>query len=246
MSSLIIIPARLGSTRLPNKILADINGKTMIRRVCDQARKVKNSNVYIACGDQQIASEVRSFAGKYIMTDPNLPSGTDRIYAAFSQLSLTSNYAYIVNLQGDVPNIDPAVIEETINVLNEKDECDIATAVIEFSDEGKANDPNIVKAIANFGANNNISECIDFKRGKPVDCNNLYYEHIGIYVYRKAVLEKFVKLDQSNREISEKLEQLRALDNGMRIFACLINSDKKPINVDTEASLEQARNIITD
>ncbi len=244
MSSLIIIPARLGSTRLPNKILADINGKTMINRVFDQANKVPNSKVYIACGDEAIAREVKSFGGDFVMTDPALPSGTDRIYSAFEQLNLKDNYEYIVNLQGDVPNIDPAVIEQAINVLEQHNECDIATAVIEMTDLTKASDPNIVKAIAEFNTNKTISECSDFTRLKPKNANNVFYEHIGIYVYRKSALLKFVKLKQSIREIDNKLEQLRGLDNGMRIFACLINPQQRPINVDTQDSLDQARKII--
>ena len=244
MSALIIIPARLDSTRLPKKILADIKGKTMIRRVFEQAEKVKGSNVYVACGDPQIASEVRKFGGRYVMTDPELPSGTDRIYSAFSQLRLTRDIEYIVNLQGDVPNIDPAVIEQAINVLEQEAECDIATAVIEFTDSAKAEDPNVVKAITGFEDGRDVAECSDFTRGKPQDKDGAYYEHIGIYVYRKRALEKFVKLYQSPRELSEKLEQLRALENNMRIFACLIDQDQRPINVDTEASLEMARNSV--
>jgi 3-deoxy-manno-octulosonate cytidylyltransferase (CMP-KDO synthetase) len=244
MSSLIFIPARLGSTRLPNKILADINGKTMINRVFDQANKVANSKVYVACGDNEIANEVERFSGNYVMTDPALPSGTDRIYSAFSQLDLDKNYEYIVNLQGDVPNIDPSVIEQTINVLDQEPICDIATAVIKLQDVEKASDPNIVKAIADFSNNKTISECANFTREQPQNANDIYYEHIGIYVYRTEALLKFVKLSQSKREIDNKLEQLRGLDNGMRIFACLISDDQKPINVDTKESLEQARNLI--
>ncbi|MDC0857125.1 3-deoxy-manno-octulosonate cytidylyltransferase [Rickettsiales bacterium] len=244
MSSLIIIPARLGSTRLPNKILADINGKTMINRVFDQAKQVLNSKVFVACGDIEIANEVESFSGNFVMTDSDLPSGTDRIHAAFSQLDLEKNYEYIVNLQGDVPNIDPSVIEQTVNVLDQESECDIATAVIKLQDVEKASDPNIVKAIADFSNNQTISECSDFTREKPQNANDIYYEHIGIYVYRIEALLKFVKLSQSKREIDNKLEQLRGLDNGMRIFACLINNDQKPINVDTQDSLEQARRLI--
>ena len=240
MKTIIIIPVRLNSTRLPQKALADINGKTMIRRVFEQANKVANTETYIACSEDIVANEITSFGGMYLMTDPDLPSGTDRIYAAYSELIANNDIDYIVNVQGDVPNIDPQIIEETINVLNVKTECDIATAIVKIDSEKKAENPNIVKAI--IDQETNIVECHNFTRSKPN--SEFLYEHIGIYAYRKSALEKFVKLPQSNSEKIEKLEQLRALDNNMRIFAYIIAKDSAPINVDTKEGLELARKLI--
>jgi 3-deoxy-manno-octulosonate cytidylyltransferase (CMP-KDO synthetase) len=235
--TLIMIPARLGSTRFPNKPLADINGKTMIVRVCEQAAKIKNAEIIVACSEIEVKTEVEKAGFRAIMTDPNLPSGTDRINAALKEVNSSADL--IVNLQGDLPNIDPSVIKDTIEVLEIDSKTDIATAVVEIDEDRVRDDPNVVKAVVNFSENQKISTAHYFSR-LPVPYNApKHYEHIGIYVYRKKALEKFVSLSESYFEKYEKLEQLRAIENGMKISACLIDNDLKPVSVDTKEDLEK-------
>lgn len=240
---IIFIPARLGSTRLPNKILADIKGQAMIVRVCEQAKLSGYSNISVACCEQKVADLVIKHGYNAIMTDPDLPSGTDRIYQAFKKISNNQDIDIIVNLQGDLPNIEPQIISDTIKVLENNPDADIATAVVAIKDQKLVDDPNVVKAIVNF-ANSDNSEVHYFSRAKvPYGVKNLY-EHIGIYAYRRKILEKFIKLTPSYFEQAEKLEQLRAIENSMRIFACNIPYQQKPISVDTQEDLELVKNIL--
>lgn len=236
---LIIIPARLSSSRLPNKPLADIGGKTMIQRVYEQAVKAKLGDVVVACDGEKIANEVKNFAGKYVITDPNLPSGTDRIYAALKTLQKDNNYDIIVNLQGDLPNIEPKIIKTTAENLA-KDDSDISTIASKVRDKSEVTNPNVVKiAIAfkeeNFGHALYFSRCpIPYaQNGAPQ-----YFHHIGIYAYKRTALEKFIILKQSQLEKYESLEQLRALENNMKISVGIV--DSHPISVDTREDLEAA------
>ncbi len=237
----ILIPARLSSTRFPKKPLIDINGRSMIVRVCQQARKTGIENIIVACSEDEVKKEVEKFGFTAIMTDPNLPSGTDRIYSALLKSKL--DFDIIVNLQGDLPNIDPDIINKTIKVLKKDKSTDIATSVVKISDKKDIKNPNIVKALVDFSKNQEFAKVYYFSRSvipyNAIKKNISYYEHIGIYVYRKSVLQKFIELPESYFEKIEKLEQLRAIENNLIITACHIDKKQKPISIDTKEDLEK-------
>jgi len=234
---IIIIPARLASTRLPNKPLAIIEGKTMIQRVYEQALKANLGEVVIATDGEKIANEIKKFGGKFILTNPDLQSGTDRIYSAYKLLK--EDFDIIVNVQGDLPNIDPNVISECVNLALEND-CDIATVASKISDISEINNPNVVKiALAQNGLALYFSRsAIPFSK----NINDDYFHHIGIYAYKKNALEKFINLKPSPLEKRESLEQLRALENGMKIAVKIVNAH--PLSVDTQEDLDKVINLI--
>lgn len=239
---LIIIPVRLASTRLPNKPLADILGKTMIQRVYEKAVAADIGEVLIACDGEEIANEVKKFGGKFVITDPNLPSGTDRIFAAFSEAAKNQNFDAIINLQGDLPNIEPSAIKAAALAL--KDDFDIATIASEIKNREEITNPNVVKIAIAF-ENANEGKALYFSRC-PIpyskEQNQAYYHHIGIYAYSRKSLEKFVSLAPSNLEKRESLEQLRALENNMKIAVKIV--DVHPLSVDTPEDLEAVKNQI--
>ncbi len=234
---LTIIPVRLASNRLPNKPLADICGKTMIQRVYEQALKANLGEVVIACDGEEIANEAKKIGAKYVITDPNLPSGTDRIYAASKEVE--GDFEVVLNLQGDLPNIDPNVIIAAANTALEND-CDISTVASKINSEQEITNPNVVKiAMTESGRALYFSRCpIPYSKENSAD----YFHHIGIYAYKKSSLEKFVNLKQSALEKRESLEQLRALENNMSIFVSVV--DAHPLSVDTKEDLEVVTNLI--
>jgi len=265
---LTIIPARLASTRLPNKPLADIFGKSMIVRVFEQAQKANLGEVVVACDCQEIVKVIENAGGKAIITDPNLPSGTDRIYAALLQMPNYQDFEVVVNLQGDLPVIDPQVIIAAANAALQSD-ADIATVASVIKNEDEINNPNVVKIAIAFGAHKNLGQALYFSRapipysaegvkshsnpnhfdlasGDPqklglheCDIQNKYYHHIGIYAYKRKALEKFVNLNPSPLEKTESLEQLRALENQMKIVVQIV--DSHPLSVDTKEDLEKVK-----
>jgi 3-deoxy-manno-octulosonate cytidylyltransferase (CMP-KDO synthetase) len=237
----IIIPVRLASTRLPNKPLADILGKTMIQRVYEKALAANIGDVYIACDGDKIADEAKKFGANVIVTDPNLPSGTDRIHQAFTRLD--KNYDYVMNLQGDLPNIDPEVLKLTALAAFEN-KGDITTAASITYDLEEINDPNVVKIAIAFDDEKYGSDCgsaLYFSRLPiPYSQNQegkKYYHHIGIYVFKKEALSKFVTLKLTDASNRESLEQLRALENDMKIIVRITQSN--PLSVDTKEDLEK-------
>jgi 3-deoxy-manno-octulosonate cytidylyltransferase (CMP-KDO synthetase) len=239
---LVIIPARLASTRLPNKPLADIGGKTMINRVYQQAVAADLGEVVVACDGHEIAAEVKKFGGKFIITDPNLSSGTDRIYAALKAFD-QQNFEVILNLQGDLPNIDPQVIRAAAEAALEYD-CDIATVASKITDKSEISNPNVVKIAIAF-MQKNLGKALYFSRSAiPFSKDNEaeYFHHIGIYAYKKKALEKFVNLEPSNLEKRESLEQLRALENDMKILVKIVEAH--PLSVDTKEDLEVITKLI--
>lgn len=263
MKIAIIIPSRLGSTRLANKAIADINGKTMIQRVIMQCKKstiCSQDDIILATDDAKIAQYAQQENIKYIITDSKIKTGTDRIYNALLQIDPSfTKYDFVVNVQGDVPNIDPAIIDDTINILQNIPQADIATAVCHCNQSDIVK-TSVVKAVLSFKNNfvsqynvkktdiyDKIANAIYFSRNcvphfvKSSQGNNIY-EHIGIYAYRVSSLQKFVNLQSGELEECESLEQLRALENGMKIFASVAKS--KPISIDTPEDLENARRII--
>jgi 3-deoxy-manno-octulosonate cytidylyltransferase (CMP-KDO synthetase) len=237
--TLIIIPARLNSTRLPRKPLADICGKSMINRVYDKAIEANIGDVVIACDGDEIACEVKRFGGKFIITDPDLPSGTDRIYQAFKQVDNFNEFTDIINLQGDLPTIDSDLIKHASLAL--KEGCDIATIASRIKDKSEINNPSVVKIAIAFD-NLNEGRALYFSRSaipysKEEDAD--YFHHIGIYAYKVKSLEKFVSLGLGDLEKRESLEQLRALENNMKIAVKIV--DSHPLSVDTKEDLEKIR-----
>ncbi len=239
MKNLIIIPARLESTRLPNKALADINGESMIVHVYRRAIESGISDVLVAAGNEEIKIEIEKIGGKAILTDPNHPSGSDRIYEAMNLFDPSKNYDFIINLQGDLPNIDKESLIKIITLLEEGD-ADISTLGTKIESQDDFNNPNIVKAfIEDYGSSNLVKDFIRHIDGQKKNC---LYHHIGIYGYRREALEKFVELKQTKLEIERKLEQLRAIENGMSISLGLTNN--LPIGVDAESDLIKVREIM--
>jgi 3-deoxy-manno-octulosonate cytidylyltransferase (CMP-KDO synthetase) len=230
----IFIPSRMGATRLPNKPLADINGKPMVIHVAEKARDSKVGDVYVACPDQEIVDVCITHGFKAILTEMNINTGTDRIYQAFKRCG--KDYKYVVNLQGDIPLISPDYIAEAVDILKNSD-ADISTLVSVIVEESEKTNENIVKAV--LGVN---GKALYFTRASnvPYGDGDLYH-HIGIYVYRKEALERFVNLPQTPLEKRERLEQLRALENGMSIAASVV--DEVVLGVDTPQDLEKIRKI---
>ncbi len=206
---LIIIPARLASTRLPNKPLADIFGKSMIVRVYEQAQKANLGEVVVACDCREIALDIENAGGRAIITDPNLPSGTDRIYAALLQMPHYQDFEVVVNLQGDLPAIDPDVIVAAAKAVL-KGDADIATVASVIKNKDVIDNPNVVKIAIAFGEHKtlgqkNLGQALYFSRTPIPHGAGEYYHHIGIYAYKRKALEKFVNLKPSPLEKRESL-----------------------------------------
>ena len=241
MKPCIIIPARVNSTRLPNKVLCDINGKPMIVRVFENCKKSLISDVFVATDSPTVQNVIESIGGKAFLTNPDLPSGTDRVFECLHQNGLEDKFDIILNVQGDVPNIEPDLINQTYNLLLKFANADIATAVIKITEQEKLSNPNVVKAILSM-KDENSGKALYFTRAlAPFGAGDVL-EHVGIYAYRMKALRKFVSLTPSPLEKREKLEQLRALENDMSIFAQIV--DFKTISVDTEEDLIFARKMI--
>ncbi|MBL6665252.1 MAG: 3-deoxy-manno-octulosonate cytidylyltransferase [Rickettsiales bacterium] len=239
---LTIIPVRLASTRLPNKPLADIVGKSMIQRVYEQACKADLGEVVIACDGLEIAKEVEKFGGKYVLTDPDLPSGTDRIFAAYEKIASEKEFDIVLNLQGDLPTIDPKVIVSAAEAAFDEG-CDFATVASKITNENEINNPNVVKIAIAF-KQDDLGRALYFSRAAiPYsEKSEDYFHHIGIYAYKAKALEKFVSLRPSNLEKRESLEQLRALENDMKINVKIV--DAHPLSVDTQEDLDVIINLV--
>ncbi len=236
MKNLIIIPSRLESSRLPNKPLADINGEPMIVHVYKRAKEANIGNVIVAAGNTEIKEVIENVGGDAILTNPNHASGSDRIYEALRLYDKDSSYNNIINLQGDLPNIQKNALIKIVTLLNSGDS-DVSTLGIKISSDHEVLNPNIVKAyVKNLSENNHVD---DFDRSFDLSKKDFLYHHIGIYGYKRNALKSFVCLDQSKAEIDRKLEQMRAIENGMKIALGLI--DELPISVDTREDLEVAR-----
>ncbi len=238
MNPLIVIPSRLASTRLPNKPLADIHGYPMIVQCLKRAEEAKSGPVIVAAGDQEIADAIHEAGGIAIMTDPDLPSGSDRVWQAVEKYDPDGNHDIIINVQGDLPTLDPHVIKATIEPLNDA-AVDISTAVAEISDEEERTNPNVVKAYIAFAEGQKIARALTFTRATAPFGEGPLYHHIGRYGYRREALKRFISMEPGILEQREKLEQLRALEAGMRIDAALVET--VPLGVDTAEDLEKAR-----
>ncbi|MGP1256943.1 MAG: 3-deoxy-manno-octulosonate cytidylyltransferase [Kiloniellales bacterium] len=239
---LILIPARLASTRLPDKPLADICGTPMILHVWRRALEADIGPVAVACAEPEIASVVEAAGGQAVLTRPEHPSGSDRIFEALQRLDPEGRVDAVVNVQCDVPTLEPAAIRAVVQPLAEPS-VDIGTIAAEIDDAAERSDPNVVKAAVAFPEGQRIARALYFSRA-PVpwdqgDPAQPLYHHIGLYAFRRAALERFVTLPHSPLEEREKLEQLRAMEAGLRIDVALV--DTSPLTVDTPADLERAR-----
>ncbi len=239
MKTLILIPVRMASIRFPNKPMALIDGKTMIQRVWEQAILSNLGEVIVACCETEIYDHISSLGGTAEMTDPNLPSGTDRIFEAINNYSNISQYDSIINLQGDMPIINPEDIEKANIPLQQG--FDIGTLVTELTEE-QAADINITKAKIKWINKHKIGKALDFNKNIYDSISNEIYHHVGIYSFRYETLKKFISMRPSNNEIKRKLEQLRALDAKMTIGVSYVKD--VPISVDTKKDLLKIEKII--
>jgi 3-deoxy-manno-octulosonate cytidylyltransferase (CMP-KDO synthetase) len=235
----ILIPARMASTRLPGKPLADISGRPMIVHVLDRAIKTGLGPVFVATDSEHIATAVTKAGGQAVMTRTDHVSGSDRIFEAMEQIVCDADI--IVDIQGDLPTIDPADIRAAIEPLTDPT-VDIATIAAEIRRVEERTNPNVVKVVGtpvgNAGGTGRL-RALYFTRATAPHGDGPLYHHIGLYAYRRAALEKFVRLPPSPLERREKLEQLRALEAGMRIDVAIVGS--VPLGVDTPDDLEMAR-----
>jgi len=240
-SPIVIIPARMASTRLPGKPLADICGLPMIVQVLKRAEEANVGPVVVACAESEIKTAVEAHGAQAILTDPDHPSGSDRIYEALQKVDPHKKHDVVVNLQGDLPIIDAAVVRAVLRPMVNPD-VDISTLVAEIIDEEEKTNPNVVKAVMGFAEGQDIARALYFTRATAPANDGPLYHHIGIYAYRRAALERFIGLSPGVLEQREKLEQLRALENGMRIDGARV--DTVPFGVDTPDDLARARAIL--
>lgn len=236
----VVIPARMASTRLPNKPLADICGDPMIVQVWRRATEAGIGPVLVACAEQEIADAVTAAGGTAVLTDPDLPSGSDRVHQALQTFDPDGKFDAVVNVQGDLPTIEAADIRAVFDPLNDPN-VDIGTLAAEIKRDEERTNPNVVKAVAAFG-NGRVARALYFTRATAPYGDGPLYHHIGLYTYRRAALDRFVALPPAELEQREKLEQLRALENGMVIAVALV--DGVPLGVDTPEDLERARQVL--
>lgn len=237
MSTLILIPARMASTRLPNKPLAEIAGAPMIVQVARRATESGLGRVVVATDTQEVAAIVRDHGFEAVMTGTHHQSGSDRIFEALQALDPKGRVETVVNVQGDLPTIEPEIIRAAVGPLADA-AVDIATLGVEIVRDEEKTNPNVVKIVGSpLGANR--LRALYFTRATAPWGDGPLYHHVGLYAYRRAALERFVALRPSVLELRERLEQLRALEAGMRIDAEIVNS--VPLGVDTPEDLERAR-----
>ncbi|MBM3573522.1 MAG: 3-deoxy-manno-octulosonate cytidylyltransferase [Alphaproteobacteria bacterium] len=238
---IVIIPSRLAATRLPNKPLAAIHGEPMIVHVWRRAVEADIGAVLVACGDAAIVEAIETVGGRALLTRSDHPTGSDRIFEAVERIDPDRRHDAIINIQGDLPTIAPAPIRAAWAALGGAG-VDIATLATEIKNETERHDPNVVKAVIALKPGAMVGRALYFTRLTAPGGAGLHYHHIGLYAYRRAALARFVGLPQSPLEQRERLEQLRALEDGMRIDVALV--DTVPLGVDTPADLERARALL--
>lgn len=237
---LVLIPARFAASRLPGKPLADICGEPMIVQVWRRAREADIGPVVVAGDDPRIIEAVRAAGGEAVLTDPNHPSGSDRIFEALGRFDPDGRHDVVVNVQGDLPTIETAAVRASIAPLDDP-AVDIATLTARIVREEEKTNTNVVKVIGSPLSPTRL-RALYFTRATAPWGEGPLYHHIGLYAYRRAALERFVTLAPSPLERRERLEQLRALEAGMRIDAEIV--DTVPLGVDTPEDLERARQIL--
>ncbi len=241
MNPVVLIPSRMASMRLPGKPLAEIQGEPMIIHVVRRALEADLGPVVVACAESEIAHAVEAAGSTAVLTRPDHPSGSDRIFEALETFDPNCKYDTVINVQGDLPTIEPSAVRASLLPLAEG--CvDIATLVAEIKRDEERTNPNVVKAAVAFGEGETVGRALYFSRATVPYGDGPLYHHIGLYAYRRAALARFVRLPPGLLEQREKLEQLRALENGMRIDAALV--DTVPFGVDTPEDLERATQLL--
>jgi len=248
LNPIVVIPARLAATRLPLKPLADIHGEPMIVHVWRRAMAAGVGPVLVACAEAAVAEAITRAGGNAVLTRPDHPSGSDRIFEAVERVDPDRAFDTVVNLQGDLPTIDPAVVRAVLAPLADP-AVDIATLAATITIPEERTNPSVVKAVAGFpdapgAAGLRIARALYFSRASVPSGDGPLYHHIGIYSYRRAALARFVALPPSPLERRERLEQLRALEAGMTIAVARV--DVVPLGVDTPADLERARALLAE
>ncbi len=236
----VLIPARMAATRLPDKPMADINGLPMIVQVWKRAMEADVGPVVVATDSEVIAGAVRDGGGTAVITRSDHPSGSDRIYEALEIFDSAGRYDRIINVQGDLPTIEPQPIRAAMTLLDEP-AVDIATVVAVITRDEERTNPAVVKAIGTPLGGNRY-RALYFTRATAPTGEGPLYHHIGLYAYRRLALRRFIGLKPTPLELREKLEQLRALESGMRIDFAVV--DTVPLGVDTPADLDHARTIL--
>jgi 3-deoxy-manno-octulosonate cytidylyltransferase (CMP-KDO synthetase) len=241
MNPILMIPARMAATRLPAKPLADIGGRPMIVRVWERAVAARLGPVLVAAGEPQIVAAVTAAGGKAVLTDPDLPSGSDRIWAALRKADPDGAHDVVINLQGDLPALDPGQLRAVAGLLADT-AADIATLAAPIDAEADRANPAIVKAVVAWNAEETRGRALYFTRSPAPSGPGPLWHHVGLYAYHRAALARFVALPPSPLEQREKLEQLRALEAGMAIWVARV--DEAPLSVDTPADLARARKLL--
>ncbi|MEO0619285.1 MAG: 3-deoxy-manno-octulosonate cytidylyltransferase [Pseudomonadota bacterium] len=236
---IIVIPARFAATRLPGKPLADIHGEAMIVHVWRRAMEADCGPVIVACDSAEIADAVRDAGGQAVLTRADHPSGSDRIFEAVTQLGSVSETAVVLNLQGDLPTLEPRLVRDVAGLLDDP-AVDIGTLAAEIVRVEERDNPAVVKVVGTpLDPSGERLRALYFTRAKAPSGDGPLYHHIGIYAYRRRALQAFVALPPSPLEQRERLEQLRALEAGMRIDVAIVET--VPLGVDTPSDLERAR-----
>ena len=238
---IVLIPARMASLRLPGKPLADIAGRPMIVHVLERAEAAAIGPVVVACAEPAIADAVESAGGRAVLTRPGHASGSDRIFEALQVIDPAGEHDAVVNLQGDLPTIDPALLARALALLADP-AVDVCTLAAEIADPAERSDPNVVKAVVSCQPGSTQGRALYFTRATAPSGEGPLWHHIGLYAYRREALARFVALPPSPLERRERLEQLRVLEDGMRIEVAFV--DTVPLGVDTPAQLARARALI--
>ena len=236
MKSVIIIPSRMESSRFPGKPLVKINGISMIQRVWQQAISSNIGDVFVACAEKEVFNLIESLGGNAILTDPSLPSGTDRIQSALKKIKNSETFDCVINLQGDMPFINPEHIKYVMQPL--KNDFSIGTLATDLK-KNELNNPNVTKVEVKW--KNSTGKAIKFFRENSIKNKNIYH-HVGIYSFLPDCLNAFVNLPKSKNEVLLNLEQCRALDAGIKIGVEYV--PEIPISIDTKEDLKIAENII--
>jgi 3-deoxy-manno-octulosonate cytidylyltransferase (CMP-KDO synthetase) len=237
---LILIPARMASSRLPGKPLADIVGQPMIAHVLRKAAAAKVGPVVVATDEEIIATAVEKAGGRAIMTRADHPSGSDRIFEALGVIDPERRARIVINVQGDLPTIDPGALTAALGLMSDP-AVEIATLAAEIHQDSERVNPNVVKVVGTQITPSRL-RALYFTRASAPWGEGPLYHHIGVYAYRRDALERFVKLPPSPLEQRERLEQLRALEAGMRIDVAIIQ--RAPLGVDTLEDLEAVRRML--
>jgi 3-deoxy-manno-octulosonate cytidylyltransferase (CMP-KDO synthetase) len=249
LNPIVVIPTRLAATRLPNKPLADIHGEPMIVHVWRRAVAAGVGPVLVACGESVIVDAITRAGGNAVLTRPDHPSGSDRVFEALERIDPEGLFDTVVNLQGDLPTIEISAVHAVLAPLADP-AVDIGTVATTITVPAERTEPSVVKAVVGFadapaGPGNalRIARALYFSRATVPSGDGPLYHHIGIYAYRRAALARFVRLKPGVLERRERLEQLRALEAGMRIDVALV--DTVPLGVDTPADLDRARALLS-